>query len=383
MIQHYFDNKNNYECLEQWASNRTITRLFVVCGSSFRYFSDIRSKINELEEKGIKVFYFDDFKPNPVYESVVEGVKLFRQFRADGLLAVGGGSSIDVAKCIKLYSSSDKPGEDGGWLKETINVNEIPFMAIPTTAGTGSETTRYAVLYYRGEKQSITNKDIVPDCVLLAPQLLKSLPLYQRKATMGDALCHALESFWSINSNDESKEYSTLAIQEILKHMDGYLNNTPEGNEGMLKAANVAGKAINISQTTAGHAMSYKITGIYGLAHGHAAMLCNKALFPWTINNADKCVDIRGSEYLKNLFDDIAGAFGVDSIEDAVNKFEDIFEKLELDIPSVTDERLNELVHSVNALRLKNHPIKLDEDDMVELYRQIFDERGFYDVSVL
>ncbi len=371
MIQHYFDNKNNYECLERWASNRTITRLFVVCGSSFRYFSDIRSKINELEEKGIKVFYFDDFKPNPVYESVVEGVKLFRQFRADGLLAVGGGSAIDVAKCIKLYSSSDSSGEDGRWLKEKVKAAPVPFMAIPTTAGTGSETTRYAVIYYNDEKQSITDDGIMPGSVLFNPDVLHSLPLYQRKSTMCDALCHAIESYWSINSNDESKEYSSKAIKEILEHMQGYLDNTSEGNEGMLRAANLAGKAINITQTTAGHAMSYKITSIFGIAHGHAAMLCNRVLFPWMIQNTDKCIDARGEEYLNELFVEMTHAFGVEKIEDAVRKFDVIFEKLELDIPVASNGEINELACSVNAERLKNHPLKLNEDDLRELYKQI------------
>ena len=79
---------------------------------------------------------------------------------------------------------------------------------------------------------------------------LKTLPLYQKKATMCDALCHAIESFWSVNSTEESKKYSKDAIETIMKHMDGYLHNTDEGNAGMLIAANTAGKAINITQTT-------------------------------------------------------------------------------------------------------------------------------------
>lgn len=372
MIQHYFDNKNNYECLEQWACDNGITGLFVVCGSSLEYFLGIRDKLRELEQKGIRVTYFDDFKPNPKYESVVKGVALYRKSQSDGLLAVGGGSAIDVAKCIKLYSSSDSSGEDGRWLKEKVKAAPVPFMAIPTTAGTGSETTRYAVIYYNDEKQSITDDGIMPGSVLFNPDVLNSLPLYQRKSTMCDALCHAIESYWSINSNDESKEYSTKAIKGILEHMQGYLNNTPEGNEGMLRAANIAGKAINITQTTAGHAMSYKITSIFGIAHGHAAMLCNRVLFPWMIQNTDKCINVRGEEYLNKLFVEMAHAFGVEKIDDAVARFEEIFEALDFDIPAVSDEQLMELVHSVNAERFKNHPVKLDEDDLMQVYKQIF-----------
>lgn len=106
--------------------------------------------------------------------------------------------------------------------------------------------------------------------------VLKTLPDYQKKATMCDALCHAIESFWSVNSTDKSKEYSMAAIQNVMKHMDGYLANTDEGNAGMLLAANTAGKAINITQTTAGHAMCYKLTSMFSSAHGHAAILCDR-----------------------------------------------------------------------------------------------------------
>ena len=152
---------------------------------------------------------------------------------------------------------------------------------MPTTAGTGSEATRYAVIYYNDAKQSITSKSIIPSTVLMDPNALKTLPVYQRKATMCDALCHAIESFWSVNSNEESKKYSRAAIKGVLKNMQGYFENTEEGNAGMLRAAYDAGKAINITQTTAGHAMCYKITSLFGCAHGHAAILCDRVLFSW------------------------------------------------------------------------------------------------------
>ena len=355
MEQSFFDNKNNYESIDCWVNDNHITRLFVVCGNTFKHLTGISNKIYELEDKGIEIIFFSDYSPNPVYESVVNGVDLFKKSHADGIIAIGGGSAMDVAKCIKIYSSM-------------VNT---PFMAIPTTAGTGSESTKFAVYYKDGVKQGLTDERCIPDAVLFDHGVLKALPMYQRKATMCDALCHGIESFWSVNSTDESKEYSALAIKEILKNMDGYLNNTDEGNEGMLKASNIAGQAINIAQTTAGHAMCYKITSLFGISHGHAAMLCDRVLFPEMLKNTDKCIDVRGEDYLKTLFDEISNAFGVEKIEDAVRKFDEIFEKLELDIPVASDGELNELACSVNAERLKNHPLKLNEDGLRELYKQI------------
>lgn len=140
-------------------------------------------------------------------------------------------------------------------MKAEIIPNAIPFIAMPTTAGTGSEAIRYAVIYYEDAKQSITSESFIPETVLMDSNALKTRALYQKKATIMDALCHAIESFWSVNSIEESKGCSRTAIEGVLEHMDGYLANTEEGNAGMLRAAHAAGKAINITQTTVGHAM--------------------------------------------------------------------------------------------------------------------------------
>ena len=210
--------------------------------------------INELAGR-IKVTRFSDFKPNPLYGSVVEGVRKYRESGCDIIAAVGGGSAIDVAKCVKLYTDLPGDGADGAWLKSNGTLNDTELLAIPTTAGTGSEATRYAVVYHDGKKQSITSDAIIPNTVLFDPSVLDSLPDYQKKSTVMDALCHAVESFWSVNSTDESKQYSRTAIELIVANIDDYLAGDNSKNEIMQEAAYVAGKAINIAQTTAGHAM--------------------------------------------------------------------------------------------------------------------------------
>ena len=364
----------NYEGIEQWIKENEIKKIFLVCDSSMPFLK-VKDYFEELEQR-IPVIRFDKFQPNPLYESVVDGVKLFRKEECDSVIAIGGGSALDVAKCIKLYSNLPGDGTDGAWLKEDIIPNEIPFLAMPTTAGTGSEATRYAVVYYEGAKQSITSESFIPPVVLMDSSALKTLPMYQKKATMCDALCHAIESYWSVNSTEESKEYSKKTIEMVIANMDGYLANDDEANANMLIAANTAGKAINITQTTAGHAMCYKVTSLFDCAHGHAAILCDRVLFPWMVENVGKCIDSRGEEFLKKTLDKIGQALGCEDGRSGAEKLVEIFDKLELEIPFATELQFEELKKSVNPVRLKNHPIALEEETIDLLYHKILNEVG-------
>lgn len=361
----------NYKGLDEWIKETRAKKILIVCDGSIWYQKEFNAHLEEIEKTGVQLIGFRDFQPNPLYENVQAGVKVFREEGCDAIFAVGGGSAMDVAKCIKLYFSFPGDGENGSWLTAEHVPNDIPFLTMPTTAGTGSEATRYAVIYYDGKKQSVTSESFIPGTVLMDPNTLITLPQYQKKATMCDALCHAIESYWSVNSTDESKKYSRSAIQGVMENMDGYLNNTEEGRAGMLLAANTAGKAINITQTTAGHAMCYKITSIFRSAHGHAAILCDRVLFPWMVKNTDKCIDPRGEEYLKKTLDEIGEAMGCKDGAAGAEKLVEIFNKLELEVPSATTEQYEELRTSVNPVRLKNHPIALNVDTIDSLYHEI------------
>lgn len=361
--------ENNYQGLDEWLENKK--KVLLVCGGSIRLLENFNKKCEEIK---VPVVRFYDFQPNPLYESVVEGVGIYRTECCDSIIAVGGGSAIDVAKCIKLYTTQPGTGENGEWLGQPLRGNDIPFLAMPTTAGSGSEATRYAVVYYDGKKQSITSKSLIPGTVLMDSNVLKTLPLYQKKVTMCDALCHAIESFWSVNSIEKSREYSKEAIQGVLKYMNGYLHNTEEGNDGMLRAAHTAGKAINITQTTAGHAMCYKITSLFGSAHGHAAILCNRVLFLWMADNTDKCIDPRGRDYIACTLDEIGQAMGCADAQSGAKKLAHIFDKLELETPAATAAQFEELKTGVNPVRLRNHPVELDADTIHMLYHKILDE---------
>ena len=369
MTQRILNASENYAELDAYLRETGAEQVLLVCDSALPFLR-ISGYFDALERRlGVKVVRFDRFQPNPLYESAVEGVRLFREESCDLIIAVGGGSAMDVAKCIKLYAHMD-PGIN--YLEQKIVPNDIPLLAVPTTAGTGSEATRYAVVYYKGEKQSVCDESCIPSAVLMDASVLKTLPAYQKKATMMDAFCHALESFWSVNSTQESKAFAREAIRMILENKDRYLANDDGGNAAMLKAANLAGRAINITQTTAGHAMCYKLTSLYGIAHGHAAALCVGALWPYMTAHAEECVDPRGKGYLRSVFGEIADAMGCTDAQAAIARFQAFLTDREMTPPERKGEgELQLLKTSVNPVRLKNNPVRLDEGALETLYRRI------------
>ena len=164
---------------------------------------------------------------------------------------------------------------------------------------------------------------------------------------------------------------SERAIREILACREGYLANEPEANAAMLRAAHTAGQAINITQTTAGHAMCYKLTSLFGAAHGHAAALVNRRLWPWMTEHTDRCADPRGAEHLRTVLRRMAACMGCEDSREGALRFGALFDEAGLNVPQATEEQLDELCATVNPDRLKNHPVRLEAADIRELYRQI------------
>ena len=350
------------------------TKVFVVCDSSFP-FLNIKE---DIENMGTPHVLFSDFTPNPLYEQVCKGIDLFQITKCDSILAVGGGSAIDVAKCIKLAVLA-KEG-NAAIIPPLVSTrvacdgSKLPFIAIPTTAGTGSESTHNAVMYYEGAKQTVTNDGLLPDYAVLEPSVLKTLPLYQKKCTMMDALCQGIESWWSVNSTEESYEYSRKTIELIMANWRKYIfENDDEAAKQIMRAANYGGRAINITQTTAAHAFSYKITSLYKLPHGHAVAVCLPEVWEYMLNNMDKCIDIRGQEYLIGIFNQIAKAMESVNPQLAISMFREMMVEMDLYNPVAgnRDEELTLLSSSVNPIRLKNNPVEIDFQTARQLYMRI------------
>lgn len=362
MTQKVIETQSDYTILEQYIKEKQIRKIFLVCGnSSYKlpagtFFSSLESM------QGVELCRFGEFQPNPLYESVKVGTQAFLDSKADCIVAIGGGSAMDVAKCIKAFAALDQKID---YLQQTITGNEISFVAIPTTAGTGSEATHFAVIYRNGEKLSIAHKSMLPDVIVLDSDNLTTLPRYQRQATMMDALCHAIEACWSVNAVPESDEYAKKAIRLAIQYKDAYLSNKEDGNEMMLRAAYYAGKAINITKTTAAHAMSYKLTSVYGIAHGHAAAVCLSEVWEQLLSH---CGQMNINESLQK----IVSAMGCDNGIQALQLFRNILEENHLNMHEcIENEKLEQLTDSVNVERLNNHPVTLSRGELKELYRRI------------
>ena len=340
-------------------------KLFLVIDASYP-FLNIKNDIEALADV-VEMVKFSDFTPNPLYEEVCTGLTMIKESQCDAILAVGGGSAIDVAKCIKLALLSEEgPAALIPPLvlqRLPIDGSRIPFIAIPTTAGTGSESTHNAVMYYKSAKQTVTNDGILPDIAILEPSVLKTLPVYQKKCTMMDALCQGIESWWSVNATSESREYSKIAVELVMKHWRKYIfENDPEASRQIMFAANYSGRAINIAQTTAAHAMSYKITSLFKLPHGHAVAVCLPEIWEYMLGHP------------MPVFHDIAIAMGSNTPEEAISYFRTMMSEMALGHP-VADENRNEylqvLCESVNPIRLKNNPVPLDPEVIMALYQRI------------
>ncbi|MEG0834974.1 MAG: phosphonoacetaldehyde reductase [Christensenellaceae bacterium] len=341
--------------------------VLLVCDAAFLHLP-IKAAFDGLTAQ---VICFSSFTPNPQYEDVCKGVTLFNQNACNAIVAVGGGSTMDVAKCIKLFC---KMNPDKNYLEQPFPDSGVPLIAVPTTAGTGSESTRFAVIYFDGKKQSITHPSIIPNYALLSPEVLKTLPLYQKKCTLLDAFCQGVESWWSVNSTEESKMLSKRAVSMIVHDMDEYLaENTERAAAQIMLAANLAGQAINITQTTAAHAMSYKLTSLYHLPHGHAVALCFPEVWGYMLSHMEHCIDPREAEYLKTVFQEIAEALGCKSAEKAVEWFADVMKRLEMKMPLSGDRAhdITILADSVNPTRLANNPIALDREAFIQMYNRV------------
>lgn len=340
--------------------------LFVV--DSFLINPDNNTIVPSLIEKFNGVA-FTNFTPNPKIEEVKAGIQVYKQNKCDGIISIGGGSAIDVSKAIKLFLP----------LKNNLDINleeahvysDIKLIAIPTTAGTGSESTRYAVIYKNGEKQSLTDDLLIPDAAILDTIWLKTLPINQKKATVFDALCHSIESIWSINANKESQKYAYKALTIILSNINDYLSNKESSFKKIQLAANLAGKAINLTQTTAAHAMSYKITSDFHISHGQAVAICLPLVWDELLNCNKK--DLREPEKnLKEALNLINRAFGSPSNKESLKKYLLLLKKYSLSPRLVASEKeINYLASSVNSTRLKNYPLILRKDQIIKMYKKL------------
>lgn len=337
---------------------------FLCCGGSFK-----ATKAYQYLNEKYDLTVWDKIRPNPRFEDMVSAAELFKQNNCDFIIGAGGGSPLDSAKMIKLLVTNDVKTA----LTKPMQANDIGFLAVPTTAGTGSEATRYSIFYVNeNEKHSVTHEDFLPDFVILDEEFLKTVPPYQRRCTCMDALCHAIESYWNVKSNAESRKYAEKAIRLFVENKKGYLANEKEANRGMLMASYYAGKAINITATTSAHAMCYNITMNCGTAHGHSVSVNLAEIWDYMNSHNEKVNDERGRAFVLDTLDEIGVLLGGCHSKDGVEIFRGLVEEFELYSPKADKAAVLAFAESVNADRLLNNPTTLSSEDITEIYKRVF-----------
>ena len=292
--------------------------------------------IIEEQLKNIEYSYYNNFSTNPKIEEIEQAIINTTNERFDLIIAIGGGSVIDFAKIYKYKTNSSK------------------LIAIPTTCGTGSEATQFAVYYKNGKKCSLDDKSVLPNYAIIDSQFMGNNPKYLKVCTALDAYCQAIESYWAVKSTPISREYAKQAIEICKDNIVNYVNtNNSTYAEKMAQASNLAGKAINISRTTAAHAMSYTITSKYGIPHGHAVALNIGKLIEYNKNIDNETLnDKRGLEFVKNRINEI---FELMDIDNGIEYFQNIFKLLDIDYKEYP-------IEYIDPKRLKNNPRRFNND---------------------
>ena len=236
-----------------------------------------------LEQKEISYVIYDKTKPNPTVDNVEEGLMLYNENHCSAIIAIGGGSPIDCAKAIGARVAYPKKSVDrlGGVLKITKKLPTL--VAIPTTAGTGSEVTLAAVISepQRHKKYALMSFPLIPNYAVLDARLTYSLPPHLTATTGMDALTHAVEAYIGHSTTQKSRRLALKATQMIFENIEkAYTNgNDYTARENMLLASYNAGIAFSISYVGYIHAIAHSLGGRYDTPHG----LANAVIMPYVL----------------------------------------------------------------------------------------------------
>jgi alcohol dehydrogenase class IV len=296
------------------------------------------------------------------------------------MIAIGGGSVIDTAKLISSISPDSSIAKSIIKGETEIQNRNFPLVAIPTTSGSGSECTHFAVAYIDSEKYSVANQSLLPNYIVLDERLTFSMSPYLTAVTGMDAFGQALESFWAVGANKESREYSRAALKIILSIFPDVVHDpTPERRKLMLKASHLAGKAINISKTTGPHAFSYILTMLYGLPHGHAVGLTLAEFFNFNFSDYKHenniVFDVNNYESIKN---DLLKILGCRTIVDAKERIERLLINSGLQnkltqVGAINISDIEVIKGRINHERLSNNPRSLSQKDIEKIIINIWE----------
>ncbi|MGP8154836.1 MAG: iron-containing alcohol dehydrogenase [Smithella sp.] len=330
-----------------------------------------------LVPEGIKFTVYDKINPEPGIELADEGAKIAVKNKCDIVIGIGGGSAMDVAKAIAVLATNKGSAVDYLGLNK-VPKQGLPKIMIPTTAGTGSEVTFTAVFVRKNlkKKEGMNSPYLYPELALLDPELTLSLPSSPTAQTGLDALCHAIESYTSVNSSPVSEMFSLEAIALIAENLRTCVHDGKSivARERMLLGSLYAGIGLANAGVTAVHSLSYPLGGKYGVGHGLANTMMLPAVMAFNLPAAlEKFADV--AEAMGECIDGLPARESAYLALEAVEALiEDcgVYTSLaqfgikEKDFPILADVALTV------ARPLENNPRKITKEDMIAIYAQAF-----------
>ena len=318
--------------------------------------------IEEIKHECNIVDVFDKISPNPDVEEVNECSRLIRDKKIDGIIAIGGGSTLDLAKAASVTVDQI---EEYHWGGKKIPQNSIPLIAVPTTAGTGSEVTSVAVLTdrKRGRKAPISSVSFFPKLAIVDPELTWTLSPYMTAVSGIDVLCHAIEGYWSKGHQPICDALAIQAIKLVLEYLPIAYSQPRHAlaREKMAEASVIAGMAFTLPKTTSSHACSFPLTNIYGIPHGEACGL-----------TIDYFAKINGTDERTRQLANLLGFSNIDKFAEAITNLKaELNLRMNLKDLNLSESQIEELVKESKHPNLLNNPVFITDDILRDMYKQL------------
>ena len=286
---------------------RGFKKVLVCTDESLVKFGVSKKVTDLLDEGGVNYRLFTEIKPNPTIENVLAGVKAAKEFQADALVAIGGGSSMDTAKAIGIIITNPE-FEDVRSLEGVAPTKHpcLPIIAVPTTAGTAAEVTINYVITDVQKKRKFVCVDVhdMPIVAVVDPDMMASMPKSLKAFTGMDALTHAIEGYTTRGAWEMSDMFHIKAIELIAKNLRDSVAGLEKGGENMALAQYIAGMGFSNVGLGIDHAMAHTLSAYYDVPHGKACAM----LLPISMEFNR---DFTGEKYRE-----IARVFGVKGVDE-------------------------------------------------------------------
>jgi len=335
--------------------------------------------VNQIQSKlkGISTGIYTGVKPEPEIALVEECTSIFREGMHDGLIAVGGGSAIDIAKSVSAYANF-KGNINELFGTDLVPVKGAPIIAIPTTAGTGSEVTNIAILSDKEAqlKKGIASDYLLPDVAIVAPEMTLTMPKSVTAASGIDALVHAIEAYISVNSSPITDALALGAMKLISKNLPkAYENpNHLKARESMATASLMAGMAFGNAGVGAVHALAYPLGGRYHIPHG----VSNALLLPYVMEwNKVSCLD-QFRDIAEALGENVSGLSDSEAADRAVEAMRRLCDAVDIpkgmrtfNVPKEAIPLMAKDASQIDRL-LKNNPRVYTVQEIEEIYKSAY-----------